>query len=482
MAGDSRPNVLLFFPDQWRYDCLSGLGHVTDTPYLDQLMAEGVTFTAAYSPCPSCIATRASLITGQTPNTCGRIGYQDGIPWPYRNTLMRLLRDGGYQTINVGKTHFWPQRANLGFEVNRLYDPQKLEDPAFVSDYHAWLDRETGGRIRDSVFEMSSNTWLANPWVHEERLHPNCWTADVAIEQLVCRDPTRPFFLQVGFHRPPPPIDPPLSWYERYRDRSLPPVPVGDWAAENDVPASDVGEGASRGRLSDHQLDRTRRAYYAQCSHLDFQIGRVLNYMRRLAKILENTWVIFTSDHGELLGDHHLFRKCNGIEGSAKVPLIVRPPRRFAGPRGVRCDAPVAHQDLLPTVLEAAGVELPPRVEGRSLLPLAAGQNVPWRQFVHGEHSDRGWQFVTDGREKYVWNFMTGQELFFDLTCDPRELRNLVADAACAERVAVWRKRLIDVLAQRPEDGLSDGQRLIRRAEHLPPYRQWIQEGRDPTV
>jgi len=189
-----RPNFVLIFPDQWRGDCLGYTGHpYVDTPFLDEMAGQGVTFTAAYSACPSCIATRACMARGQTPDATGRIGYQDRVPWRYDETMMTRLRDGGYQTINVGKTHFYPQRANLGFEINLTYDPQDHGE-GLQSDYHEWLERQTNGEIRDTTQEINSNSWVAHPWVHEERLHPNTWNMQTALEQIQRRDPMRPFF------------------------------------------------------------------------------------------------------------------------------------------------------------------------------------------------------------------------------------------------------------------------------------------------
>jgi arylsulfatase A-like enzyme len=455
-----RPNFLLIFPDQWRGDCLGTLGHpVVETPFLDQLAAQGVTFTSAYTACPSCIATRACLATGRTPNGCGRMGYQDGVPWRYETTLMRCLRDGGYQTLSAGKTHFYPQRVALGFEEMRLYDVQKL-DPDFKSDYHAWLEQAGGGLVRDTTQEITSNAWLAHPWVHPEYLHPNTWTATAAIELLSRRDPMRPFFLQVGFHRPHPPLDPPIEYYERYQDRPIPPVPVGDWAAEFAGPVASVD--ASAGSLPDNVLARSRRAYYAQMSHLDYQIGRLLFWLGKRGSP-GNTWVIFMSDHGELLGDHSLFRKTVPLEGSAKVPLIVQPPESVDCPRWSKCKLPVTHMDLMPTILEEAGLEIPETVEGSSLAPLVRGEETDWREFIHGEHSGAKLanQYVTDGKEKYMWHSPSDRELFFDLTEDPQEEVDRSKDPAYAQRVELWRRRLIAVLAERPEDGLSDGERLI---------------------
>ena len=461
-STDSRPNFLLIFADQWRGDCLGAAGHpVVETPNLDQLAAEGTLFDAAYAACPSCIAARATLATGQTPSTCGRIGYRDGVPWRYPTTLMRVLRDAGYQTMQVGKTHFYPQRAALGFEEMRTYDPQRL-DPGYDSDYHVWLARTAGPSIQDTAMVMDNNSWIAVPWPNPVHLHPNVWTTDAALELLDRRDPTRPFFLQIGYHRPHAPLDPPLHVLAMYERKELPPVPCGRWAERYDAPVSSIK--AFHGRLPKEILDRARRAYYAQITHLDDQIGRILFYLRR-RNMLQSTWVFFSADHGELLGDHWQFRKVAPWEGSAKIPWIIRPPAGPAFRAAPRCSAPVSHYDIMPSILDAAGVSVPPSVEGRSILPLLRDPKAAWREYVHGEHSscyeDVGWQFVTDGREKFAWDTKSGREWFFDLVSDPQELHDRSGDPSYAERVEIWRRRLVETLAARPRDGLSDGKRLI---------------------
>ncbi len=458
---DERPNLLLILCDQWRGDCISAAGHpVVETPFLDQLAHEGMMFTSAYSPSPICIPARACLATGQTPNGCGRLGYQEKVPWTYKDTLMSCLQRSGYQTFLSGNNHFYPQRVSLGFEEMRHTDTAN-HDGDYASDYHMFLERLGGGLVKDTGEIMHNNSIHAHPWTHEEGLHITNWTVDSAIELISRRDPTRPWFLQLGLHRPHPPFDPPLAYFNRFEGIELPDVPVGQWASEFDHPVRSID--ASRGRLSAVQLDRTRKAYYAQLAHLDFQIGRLIHWLRK-RKQLKNTWIVFTSDHGEMLGDHHLFRKSIPLEGSAGIPLIVQPASSYKGLRGAHCDKPVTLYDIMPTLLEAAGVTIPGSVEGASLLSLmSGGGESPWREYLHGECAgdDAGWQYVTDGKEKYFWDSLTGREWFFDLERDPQELRNAVDDAAYTHRVEMWRSRLVDILAERPNDGLSDGKRLI---------------------
>ncbi len=458
----SRPNIVFILTDQHRGDCLSVSGHpVVETPHLDMLAARGVNFTSSYSCCPSCIAARASIFTGLRPTTHGRLGYRDRVPWRYERTLGGELSRGGYQTHCIGKTHFFPQRTHLGFDAIESYEGAQNFDGHFVNDYWEWLRERAGGHVNETLHGADWNSWVARPSHLPEALHNNSWVVTRGIEFLRRRDPTRPFFLNLSFHRPHAPLDPPQVFWDLYRDRPLPPVPVGDWAGRFDRPVEDANDW--HGRLPPRLLDAARRAYYAQIAHIDSQIGRLRIALRE--QRAGETWIVFTADHGEMLGDHFLFRKTYAYEGSARTPLIVCPPTPSA--RHV-CDAPVTQEDLMPTMLDIAGVPIPPGVEGRSVLPLLDGPSkTPWRPYVHGEHANcygqegMGVQYVTDGRVKYVWYTLSGREELFDLVRDREERHDCSRDPACRDLLEFWRARLAAELAPRVQDGLSDGKRLI---------------------
>ena len=479
-AEPRKPNIVFVFTDQWRGDCLSVTGHpVVETPNLDMMTRQGTVFTRAYSACPSCIATRACMMTGQTPSTVGRLGYRDGVPWRYDTTIMTELARGGYQCHCVGKTHFYPQRNHMGFHSIENYECLQNLDGDFVNDYYAWLAVQPGGPWDENVHGLDSNSWIGRPSALPEHLHVNAWTVTRSIEFLKRRDPTRPFFLNVSFHRPHPPLDPPEHYFHLYDDRELPPLPMGSWCAEHDHPVDHVA--ASFGRLPKHVSDRQRRAYYGQISHIDNQIGRLIVYLQRTG-LIGNTLFVFASDHGELLGDHCCFRKTLSLEGSAKIPLIIAAPQRFALPQGQSSDLPVTHMDLMPTLLEMVGTAVPDAVEGRSLVPVLRGEQAPdaWREYVHGEHArpgsdDGGVQFLVSSREKYTWYTRSGRELLFDLESDPEETVNLADRPEGAERLEYWRSRLVEQLASRPQDGLTDGKKLVA-GKSLPSVRPELLE------
>ncbi len=474
MAPETRPNIVFILTDQMRGDCLGALGHPTvRTPNLDRMARGGTIFTAAYSACPSCIAARASIFTGQRPTTHGRLGYQDQVPWRYQNTLAEVLAQAGHQTHCVGKTHFFPQRLPLGFETQDSYEGRQNFGDGYVNDYFEWLKERTDIQERDHG--LGSNSWVGGVSCLPETLHNNSWVVTRGIEFLKRRDRSRPFFLNLSFHRPHAPLDPPKEYLDMYRECAIPPVPVGEWATRHDRPVSDPN--AWRGRLPADTLAESRRAYYAQISHIDAQIGRFMSACEELAP--GRTWLLFSSDHGEMLGDHHLFRKTYAYEGSARIPMIISSPERATQRMS---GAPVSQQDIMPTLLDAAGIDIPAQVEGRSLVPLLSTpmEDMPWRDYVHGEHAacyheDMAMQFLTDGKEKYIWYTRTGEEQLFNLADDPHELHDLAGNPACETRLLSWRSRLVAELAGRVEDGLSDGKRLLP-GKTLPAVRSSLLE------
>lgn len=459
-----RPSILFIHLDQMRADCLSIAGHpVVETPNIDEIGRRGVVFTGAYASVPSCIASRASVFTGLAPTHHHRLGYRDEVPWNYDHMLAGVLAAAGYQTHCVGKTHFHPQRKHCGFQSMDSYEGLQNFDGRYVNDYHEWLRERTSGRLAEIDHGLSSNSWNARPSPLSEELHNNSWVATRSIDFLRRRDRTRPFFLFMSFHRPHPPIDPPQAFYDMYVDREIPETPVGEWASHHDVPVTDLD--CWHGHLPRNVLEHTRRAYFAQVAHVDSQIGRVFLAFRTLD--MGPTAVLFTSDHGEMLGDHHLWRKTYAYEGSAAIPLVVSlpgaPPKGGAG----FCDAPIVCHDIYPTLLDIAGVPVPGKIDGRSFLHLVKDPaSAERREYVHGEHAPcyddaNGMQFLTDGREKYIWFTKTGEEQLFDLANDPDELHDLAGDPKSTDRLERWRDRLVRELAPRTEDGLSDGRKLI---------------------
>lgn len=452
------PNIILIFPDQWRGDWLSHLGHGLPTPYTDQLAAEGTSFRRAYSPSPTCTPARAVLATGRTPWNCGRLGYRDHLAWPYRDTMQHRLRDHGYQTIQVGKTHYHPQRLHLGFEVNRTYEAKSREG-GYRSHYHEWLAGETGGRVVDVAMDRNPNAWPVQVWEHDERLHCTRWIADEALRCLGHRDPTRPFFLQVGFHRPHVPFDPPRRCWDLLADVDLGDPVVGDWNGETG-PATAAHR--AQGRFPPQQVRAIRRAYAASIAFVDEQIGRIL-YALQESLLDRETWIVLSSDHGDAMGDHAQLYKATFLEGSARIPLVVRPPTGTGHPCAQIRDEVVDLGDILPTCCALAGIPATD-VDGADLGPLLRGEDRPWREVWHGEHwGGRGdFECLIRGSWKYIIDLRSGRELLFDLAVDPGECRDRSSDAADVR--AALRGDLIERLRPRGTDFVDGGDLVIGKA------------------
>ncbi len=406
---DNRPNIILIFSDQFRGDCIHADGNpYIRTPFLDHLAEQGVLAHRGYSPSPTCIPARACLVTGKMSSGAGFFTNNFIQPWDYPDTLMQQLRDGGYQTINVGKNHFKPYRRCLGFEVNRIYETGR-DEFGEVSDYQLWLNDMTGGRVVDTALTSDNNSCVVMPWTEAEYLHPSAWTASEAVRQLQHRDTTRPFYLQVSFHRPHPPLDPPAEYLRMYDDVDLPPAVIGEWAEKYGNPTMNIKP--FEGKMEDRVIQLAKKAYYAQITFIDQQIGKLLAYLAK-SGLSRNTLLVFTADHGELLGDHNMFRKGPVFEGSARVPFIFKLPARTPK-KPAEIDTPVSLIDLLPTFLDYAGITPKDEYDGVSLRPLLEGEILEkdWgRKYIYGENYrdmkafgiQVGWDFVVSSRYKYV--------------------------------------------------------------------------------
>ncbi len=473
-----KPNIILIMCDQMRGDAFGADGNANIyTPNLDGLAAAGTRFNHAYSAVPSCLPARATLWTGQHQWHAGLLGMGRGqgpIPNDYPHTLAGELSRAGYRTHLVGKGHFHPQRAAMGFESAELDESGRMPD----SEYRRWFHSQAPEGVTPDDHGVDFNSWHARPWHTEERLHPSAWTAMRAMDFLRRHDPTRPFFLNISFARPHSPYVPPAHYFRLYRDHGTPPPYVGEWSGMHDVPAHKArNPNAWHGRQSDWEIHLARCGYYGDVSFIDSQIGRLINWMRRtLGPEFRNTWFFFTSDHGDMLGDHHLWRKTYAYEGSTRIPFLVVPPPDNASTTRALADEVVELRDIMPTVLDIAGLDIPATVDGRSLLPLLTQPAADWRPYIHGEHCTcydpaQEMQFVTDGRRKFIWLPRIGVEQFFNLENDPGETRNLTEDPSCRKEIETWRGYLIAELTARDCGWVKDGRLFCPDEALVSPYK-----------
>ncbi len=463
-ATKRQPNILLIMTDQMRGDCMGTAGHPdVKTPNLDHLAACGVRYTNAYTACPSCIPARCALHTGLKQEHHGRVGYQDRVPWQYPVTMAGALAKAGYYTQCVGKMHVHPLRNLMGFHnvemcirdshAYRNGNVPYAENQRVADDYFYWLKTRIGIDRDVTDGGLECNSFTARPWMYEEGMHPTNWVTDRSIDFLRRRDRSMPFFLMASYLRPHPPFDAPEYFFSMYRDMELTPPPIGDWADADRLRRLGRFTDADTGSCDPELMRQARIGYYACISHLDNQIGRLLDALRDDG-CHQDTVILFTSDHGELLGDHHTFRKTRPYQGSIHIPLLMA---RVPGIKpGSVSDRLTELRDILPTLTELAGVDTPEGVDGVSLL------QDPDREYLHGEHSggDLGNHYIVTKTDKYCWFTQSGREQYFRLDKDPKELHDAIEEPDCQERIAHLRSLLIQELTGR-EEGYTDGLRLI---------------------
>ena len=461
----SRLNLLFIMTDQQRGDCVGADGNsAIRTPHLDRLAKEGALFTRAYSSTPTCTPARSALLTGLAPWNHGMLG-MIAFPPAYAYEKPRALAELGYSTCSIGKNHFAPWRLSHGYQQMFLDEHTQRTPGEQRTDYETFFYSQ---RPHDSPYAtgLGWNDYAARPFKYPEALHPTTWMGDTAVRYLNQLPQDNPFYLKVSFIRPHSPYDPPQRYWEQYRDTKFPQAQRGKWAERYATPSSQRSD-IWHGRLSDEQVQESRRGYYACITHVDDQIGRIYETLEK-RKILEETLIVFTSDHGDMTGDQNLWRKSYAYEPSARIPMIVRWPKGLvSGPRGQKIDAPVEIRDVFPTLLDGAG-ESPSRpIDGQSMLQLCRSPKTEWRKWIDLEHNicyspKNNWNALTDGETKYIFHALDGEEQLFHLKTDPHELTDLAGDSAHQDTLRTWRSRMLQHLAPRGEKYVSHGKLALR--------------------
>ena len=467
----AKPNILWICTDQQRFDTLGCMGNsFVRTPNLDALAESGVLFEHAYCQNPVCSPSRASFLTGRYPRTTGVT--QNGQSIPAREVLVtRLLSDAGYICGLSGKLHItsvYPsespgteRRIDDGYDEFHWMHHPWLDWP--TNEYHHWLS-ERGITYTDEQHPDSPHVRYGMDEAH----HPTTWCAEKGInfiERSAGYD--SPWLFSVNIFDPHHIFDPPREYLERYLDR-LDEIPLPSYTPGelDNKPQFQQRDHACNfdGKRFDEMSDECHRlsiaAYWAMCDLIDVQVGRLLDALDRTGQ-RDNTIVVFTSDHGEMLGDHGIYYKgpyC--YDPAIRVPLIVSTPNNmikgsdpFIGQSG----ALVELVDIAPTLLEAAGLEIPIGMQGRSLWPLLIGQADPQRHrddvyCESYEMSDNGdpTAMVTMVRTRtHKLSAVHGRDEgeLYNLEADPAETHNLWASPQHQQLKIAMLKRLSDRMA-----------------------------------
>ncbi len=455
MPDDKRPNILWYCTDQQRFDTIAALGNsAIRTPAVDELVGEGVAFTQAYCQCPICTPSRASFMTGRYP--ASHHVMRNGNPrFPVEETLVStLLADSGYDCGLIGKQHL--SRANI-VERRIENDGYRL----FAWSHHPYPDWDEGHAYDEWLRskgvdpqELYANLEDPGPGVPVE-LHQTTWASEVAID-FINEERDGPWMLNMNVFDPHPPFDPPQEYLDKYKPEDMP-LPLFqpsdiehqkrmvridqqmkeaiDPTAPFEEKEEKMAEGDSRFRApTDFDARKIKACYYAMIELIDDQFKRIVDALKANGQY-DNTLIIFTSDHGEMLGDHGLaYKGCRFFEGLVHVPLVISWPARFK--HRAPSDALVELVDLAPTLLEAADLPIPDRVHGKSLLSILEGKTEKVKSRVICEYNDTlagkniednsHGIMVYDGRYKicvYQGHPECGE--IYDLQNDPGEFDNL---------------------------------------------------------
>jgi arylsulfatase len=448
---ETRPHIILIITDQQRFDTINALGFpYMETPNLDRLVREGVTFTNCHITAPSCAPSRASLFTGYYPHTTGI--YKNADRWT--RSWVEDLAESGYYCVNIGKMHTYPYQTPLGFHERYVVENKDryLEERWYFDEWDKGL-RARGLIKQQREFYRKKEDYRerlgAFEWELPEDTHPDFFVGDMAKWWIETKPRgEKPLFLQIGFPGPHPPYDPVPRYAEPYVEKDLPIQEVTPEELASQPPPFHAM------RVHNHEVDHDsvvhlldptpeqrhrQRAYYlANVTMIDEKVGEILQALDDKG-YLENAVVIFTSDHGDALGDHGHSQKWTMYDIITKMPTIVWAPGRFEG--GRRFDGLCSLMDLGPTILELAGINPAASMEADSLLPALAGEAWTGRDAVFAEHSRDGILQTTDmmtmvrTRAWKLVHFLDGPfGQLFDLANDPGEIRNLWDDPAYAEK------------------------------------------------
>ncbi|MGL1890040.1 MAG: sulfatase-like hydrolase/transferase [Spirochaetaceae bacterium] len=466
---ENRPNILLIMTDQQRADTINASGsEFMITPNMDRLAIDGRLYKNGYSPNPICMPARHNMLTGLTaryhgyPDNAWGFGMPDGLP-----TFPEILSDNGYETRTIGKNHFYPPRRHNGYLNMELMQ----EVPAFreQDEYLLYLRDNGLGNIQNIHGVRNLLYMVPQQSQIPEEHHGTTWVANRTIDFIESNNGRHPWLLKMGWIAPHPPFDVPKEFADLYKDVKFPEPLVSETqlsplAEENKL----LGDLPSK-----QYIRRMKELYYGAISHVDHHLGRVLDSLEKTDQ-LDNTLIIFTSDHGEMLGDYSTYQKWLPYNACSKIPFIIRYPKKIKP--GVITEEFADLNDIFPTILEAAGLKYPGKHElpGESLITDDPKKDRN-QQYVEYSDGNRRWISLTNHDYKYNYYFGGGREELFDLKNDPGECRNLMEFKLNTRQLQAkdkLRKELIKTEDRWGLIGSIENGDLVVRDKFIPtPYR-----------
>ncbi len=458
-----RPNILILYTDQQRWDALGANGNKEIiTPNLDRLAAEGVSFTRHFVQSPVCMPSRISMLSGRYPSSLGIT--RMGVPVPEDvATLPKILRQYGYRTANIGKLHFLPH-ANRDHRLpHPAYGFDHLEiadEPGVYEDaYRAWARRRAPEQMDEisAGIPPAAGVWQrvmgiddgvahrgdpegrrdfdrAIPFAADDGLTHSAFVGE---RTMACVEQAgdAPFLCIAGFYSPHAPWMTPQKYLDLYEAEKL---SLPDFPADIDAPRPQDLEAP----FSDAQLRRARLGYYAMISEVDFYVGEILDRLAACGK-RDDTIVVFTSDHGEWLGEHLRYGKGYPADDAvSRVPLIISAPD---AQRDKTYPGVVEAVDIVPTLLELAAIQNPPFLQGESLAGIIEGRGARRKSVALTE--GHGWKRLRTDHFSYLVH-ADGRECLWDISVDPGEYFDVAASGAYSAALAECRKALLQRLLE----------------------------------
>ena len=433
-----KPNILFLMTDQHRFDVAGFAGDpVVRTPNLDRLAKDSVVFTNAYTPAPVCVAARQSMAAGQLPKTCNCVGMNDVDVGADYMTLPRRFSQYGYATVCCGKLHILGEDQMQGWTTRIA----ALNDIEVAPQYISGLQEQPPPR-ESANWNWTKELQTAGPgtnlWGERDRFAVNGALQYIDMffngADYDRQTPDRPLFLKVSLSIPHYPYKCDEDKFRYYINR------VNPYDEErSDHPGLQFGRHDDT--ITPREIRRATAAYYGLVEQADEWFGQVLDEIERAGQDLDDWIIVFTSDHGDMLGEHGIFHKVVFYEGSARVPLFIRMPRRFSGGRDV--DKNVNLCDLFATLCELCALPVPENLDSRSLTPLLDGNERPeWQNESVSVIGNPATVMIKQDDLKYMYYGSGAPEILFDLAADPKESRSVIDEPRYATQLAHFRKRL----------------------------------------
>ena len=457
--GQRMPNVLWICPDQQRADTIASLGnpHI-QTPNLDALVKQSVTFTNAFCQTPICSPSRGSFMTGRYPRETNIKSNSEYIR-PTERLIPRILADQGYDCGLAGKLHLSP--CDHHFVEKRIDDGYRVFEWSHdISDnwpgknqWRNWLKAQNVKWPVPTPAERKAVVWGVPI---DPKYSQTAWCSEEAIKFMKEQKGDKPWMMSVHMYQPHAPYFPTEEYLKHYDPDTLPPPAYKQGELDNkpsfqktDHQGAYGGHGKSFAKETDRDHRLTKAAYYAMIEQVDTEVGRMMKTLDELG-MADNTIVIYMSDHGDMLGDHGIYEKGPYFyDCLSRVPLIIRWPGRYKA--GLKLDALVELVDIAPTLMDAAGLTTPAGMQGKSLTPLLTGSTSEHRDSVYMEYYDAVSKYTpppmatcvrTDKFKVAYWQTLNTGELY-DLSSDPGEVYNLWGSAQHKDIQAEMMQRLV---------------------------------------